>query len=95
MDPKEYLPFLESMSALSESKRRVAIDTHLKRFDTAVACLSACGDYDEAVVRHCLALAKPDSVNILLCAGFGEENWLHLSTCRRLCGYRRVVEVSC
>jgi hypothetical protein len=50
MDPKEYLPFLESMSALSETKRRIAIDTHLKRYETAVASMSASGDYDEAIV---------------------------------------------
>jgi hypothetical protein len=51
MDPKEYLPFLESMSALSHSNRRVAIDTHLKNFDSAVTCMAASGDYNEAIVR--------------------------------------------
>jgi hypothetical protein len=50
MDPKEYLPFLESLSSLSESKRRVAIDTHLKRFDSAVTRLVLDGDFDSAIV---------------------------------------------
>jgi hypothetical protein len=59
MDPKEYLPFLESMSALTESKRRIAIDTHLKRYDAAVTGMSSSGDFEGAIVRqlpkHCIA----------------------------------------
>ena len=86
MDPKEYLPFLESMSALGESKRRAAIDTHLKRFDTAVACMAASGDLDEAIVRRLHnARLKLD----VLFAGFGEANWQHVGSCSCLrCHYR-------
>jgi hypothetical protein len=38
------------MSALDEAKRKIAIDTHLKRYEAAVARLSASGNYEAAIV---------------------------------------------
>ncbi len=69
MDPKEYLPFLEGMSALADTQRRIAIDTHLKRYDSAVACMSASGDIDAAVT---LAKATGSTASLVAaCAGTG------------------------
>ena len=46
------------MSALDEAKRKIAIDTHLKRYDAAVTRLSASGDYEAAIVIFSRALVS-------------------------------------
>ncbi|KAK5053946.1 hypothetical protein LTR84_001908 [Exophiala bonariae] len=40
-DPREYMPFLESLSVLSELRRRYRIDNHLKRYAKALGSLHA------------------------------------------------------
>jgi len=40
-DPREYMPFLESLSTLPELQRRYQIDNHLKRYAKALASLHA------------------------------------------------------
>lgn len=42
-DPREYMPFLESLSTLPELRRRYQIDNHLKRYAKALASLHAIG----------------------------------------------------
>ncbi|KAI9223448.1 IKI3 family-domain-containing protein [Blastocladiella britannica] len=51
-DPREYLPFLQSMRALPEPYRFYAIDAHLKRPVRALAHLLRSGDKHFAEVRQ-------------------------------------------
>lgn len=50
-DPREYMPFLESLSTLQELRRRYQIDNHLKRYTKALGSLhaiAASGDGSDA-----------------------------------------------
>lgn len=47
-DPREYMPFLESLSELPELRRRYQIDNHLKRYAKALASLHAIAGSDES-----------------------------------------------
>ncbi|KEF56172.1 uncharacterized protein A1O9_07753 [Exophiala aquamarina CBS 119918] len=52
-DPREYMPFLESLSTLSELRRRYQIDNHLRRYAKALASLHAIGLNDKSGVKEC------------------------------------------
>jgi elongator complex protein 1 len=54
-DPREYLPFLERLSALPEPLRCHQVDMHLKRYVKALGHLSTAGD---AHFDACLALTE-------------------------------------
>jgi elongator complex protein 1 len=43
-DPREYLPFLRELRALSKYYQRFRIDDHLRRYDKALRNLSVAGD---------------------------------------------------
>ncbi|RMZ85742.1 hypothetical protein DV737_g413, partial [Chaetothyriales sp. CBS 132003] len=56
-DPREYMPFLQSLNSLSLLRRRYTIDNHLKRYAKALASLVALESHDEAeayTLRHTL-----------------------------------------
>ncbi|BFZ59890.1 Putative elongator complex protein 1 [Saitoella coloradoensis] len=58
-DPREYMPFLQSLHALTEVRRKFVIDDHLSRFAKALVHLNELGDdtFDEVsdyVVKHAL-----------------------------------------
>jgi elongator complex protein 1 len=46
-DPREYLPFVQSLSRLPELRRRFAIDDHLGRWEKAVVHLKDADAFDE------------------------------------------------
>ncbi|KAM8847725.1 elongator complex protein 1 [Synchiropus picturatus] len=43
-DPKEYLPFLNTLKTLEQNYQRFTIDKHLKRYRKALSHISKCGD---------------------------------------------------
>ena len=47
MDPKEYLPFLNSLKSLEESYRKYSIDCHLSKYDSALLHILQCRDREE------------------------------------------------
>ncbi|KAI9785683.1 MAG: hypothetical protein M1839_008700 [Geoglossum umbratile] len=47
MDPREYLPFLQKLQELPESRRKFSIDNHLSRFAKALRHLYELGAIDE------------------------------------------------
>ncbi|KAI9771354.1 MAG: hypothetical protein M1840_002324 [Geoglossum simile] len=47
MDPREYLPFLQTLQELPEGRRNFSIDNHLKRFPKALRHLYDLGATDE------------------------------------------------
>lgn len=47
-DPREYMPFLESLSVMSELRRRYSIDNHLRRYAKALGSLHAIAAANEA-----------------------------------------------
>ncbi|KIV88894.1 hypothetical protein PV10_08525 [Exophiala mesophila] len=56
-DPREYMPFLESLSELPELRRKYTIDNHLKRHSKALVSLHAMQVHDEVsnyTVKHSL-----------------------------------------
>ncbi|XP_059175274.1 putative elongator complex protein 1 [Physella acuta] len=54
-DPKEYIPYLNSLRRLEENYRRYTIDKDLKRFNKALEHISKCGDDH---FQECLALVE-------------------------------------
>jgi elongator complex protein 1 len=46
-DPREYLPFLRELRALSEYYQRFRIDDHLRRYEMALQNLSMAGEGSE------------------------------------------------
>lgn len=46
-DPREYIPFLQSLQALPELRKRYTIDHHLKRHTKALASLHALSEHNE------------------------------------------------
>ncbi|OCT51702.1 Elongator complex protein 1 [Cladophialophora carrionii] len=56
-DPREYMPFLQSLHALAPLRRQYTIDNHLKKYEKALISLHALGKHDEVkayVVKHAL-----------------------------------------
>ncbi|RMD39752.1 hypothetical protein DV735_g5366, partial [Chaetothyriales sp. CBS 134920] len=56
-DPREYMPFLQSLNALPLLRRKYTIDSHLKRYTKALASLVALEAHDEAeayTLKHTL-----------------------------------------
>jgi len=58
-DPREYLPFLQGLEELEPTRRRFAIDDHLRRYEKALESLVELGDgtYEEAklyIIKHAL-----------------------------------------
>ncbi|KAK5095668.1 putative elongator complex protein 1 [Lithohypha guttulata] len=54
-DPKEYMPFLQSLQALPRLRREYTIDNHLKRYAKATNSLHAMDEHDELeayTVKH-------------------------------------------
>ncbi|EXJ58709.1 hypothetical protein A1O7_06138 [Cladophialophora yegresii CBS 114405] len=54
-DPREYMPFLQSLQALAPLRRQYTIDNHLKKYEKALISLHALGEHDEVkayVVKH-------------------------------------------
>lgn len=51
-DPKDYLPFLNSLKKLNENYMKYSINIHLKRYDSALECLSK----DKTKFKDCLDL---------------------------------------
>uniref|UniRef100_G3U3U6 Elongator complex protein 1 n=1 Tax=Loxodonta africana TaxID=9785 RepID=G3U3U6_LOXAF len=70
-DPKEYLPFLNSLKKMESNYQRFTIDKHLKRYEKAIGHLSKCGpEYfpeclnlikDKNLYNKALKLYPPDS----------------------------------
>ncbi|KAJ8262094.1 hypothetical protein GJAV_G00162110 [Gymnothorax javanicus] len=54
-DPKEYLPFLNTLKKMEPNYQRYTIDRHLKRYQKALRHLSKCG---EEHFTECLNLVK-------------------------------------
>jgi len=46
-DPKEYVPFVQKLHALTEPRRRFVIDDHLSRHSKAITHLKVLGAFDE------------------------------------------------
>ena len=71
-DPREYMPFLQSLQDLPVLRRQYQIDNHLKKYSTALASLHALGAHDEVksyTVKHTLyttamSLYKYDEVHL-------------------------------
>lgn len=56
-DPKEYLPFLRELQAMSELRRRYTIDNHLRKYAKALVSLHAMNEHEELeayCIRHAL-----------------------------------------
>ncbi|RMZ76212.1 hypothetical protein DV738_g5035, partial [Chaetothyriales sp. CBS 135597] len=56
-DPREYMPFLQSLNSLPLLRRKYTIDNHLKRYTKALASLVALEAHDEAeayTLKHTL-----------------------------------------
>ncbi|XP_077290540.1 elongator complex protein 1 [Arctopsyche grandis] len=58
-DPKEYVPYINELKSMEENYRKYYIDNDLKRYDTALKHLIACGPERSAelltfVKQHCL-----------------------------------------
>ncbi|KAK5465087.1 putative elongator complex protein 1 [Exophiala xenobiotica] len=56
-DPREYMPFLQSLHALPLLRRKYMIDNHLRKYSRALASLHALSAHDEVesyTVRHSL-----------------------------------------
>lgn len=54
-DPREYMPFLQSLQALSERRRKYTIDNHLRRYASALTHLQALEAHEEVeayTVKH-------------------------------------------
>lgn len=54
-DPREYMPFLQSLQDLPVLRRQYTIDNHLKRFAKALVSLHAMGEHDEVeafTIKH-------------------------------------------
>lgn len=54
-DPREYMPFLQSLQDLPLLRRQYTIDNHLKKYARALASLHALGEHEELktfVVKH-------------------------------------------
>ncbi|KIW95354.1 uncharacterized protein Z519_03938 [Cladophialophora bantiana CBS 173.52] len=49
-DPREYMPYLQSLQELPELRCRYAIDDHLKKHSKALVSLHAMGEHEEAVI---------------------------------------------
>ncbi|KAM9206961.1 elongator complex protein 1 [Dugong dugon] len=70
-DPKEYLPFLNTLKKMETNYQRFTIDKHLKRYEKAIGHLSKCGpEYfpeclnlikDKNLYNEALKLYPPDS----------------------------------
>nr|XP_027798807.1 elongator complex protein 1 [Marmota flaviventris] len=70
-DPKEYLPFLNTLKKMETNYQRFTIDKHLKRFEKAIGHLSKCGpEYfpeclnlikDKNLYKEALKLYPPNS----------------------------------
>ncbi|KIW67274.1 hypothetical protein PV04_06539 [Phialophora macrospora] len=62
-DPREYMPFLQSLQALAPLRRQYTIDHHLKKYEKALTSLHALGEHEEVkayVVKHSLYTAALD-----------------------------------
>jgi elongator complex protein 1 len=62
-DPREYMPFLQSLQALAPLRRQYTIDNHLKKYEKALTSLYALGEHEEVkayVVKHSLYTAALD-----------------------------------
>ena len=55
-DPKEYLPFLNSLNVMEENMRKYSIDVHLKRWANALKHIHQCGE--EYFNSHLLPLVE-------------------------------------
>nr|Q8VHU4.1 RecName: Full=Elongator complex protein 1; Short=ELP1; AltName: Full=IkappaB kinase complex-associated protein; Short=IKK complex-associated protein [Rattus norvegicus]AAL40926.1 IKAP [Rattus norvegicus] len=70
-DPKEYLPFLNTLKKMETNYQRFTIDKYLKRYEKALGHLSKCGpEYfteclnlikDKNLYKEALKLYRPDS----------------------------------
>lgn len=70
-DPKEYLPFLNTLKKMETNYQRFTIDKYLKRYEKAIGHLSKCGpEYfteflnlvkDKNLYKEALKLYRPDS----------------------------------
>lgn len=47
-DPKEYLPFLNTLKKMETNYQRFTIDKYLKRYEKAIGHLSKCGKYEDS-----------------------------------------------
>ncbi|OQU96819.1 hypothetical protein CLAIMM_02846 [Cladophialophora immunda] len=71
-DPREYMPYLQSLQDMPELKRKYAIDDHLKKHSKALGSLHAMGEHEQAAsytVKHSLyttamELYKYDQVHL-------------------------------
>ena len=56
-DPREYLPFLQKLQGLPDTRRKYEIDNHLGRYSKALKSLHALNIYDELklyTIKHSL-----------------------------------------
>ncbi|OAL21243.1 hypothetical protein AYO22_08206 [Fonsecaea multimorphosa] len=71
-DPREYMPYLQSLQEMSELRRKYTIDDHLKKYSKALVSLHAIGDHEQVAsytVKHTLyttamELYKYDQVHL-------------------------------
>ncbi|OAP60641.1 hypothetical protein AYL99_05643 [Fonsecaea erecta] len=71
-DPREYMPYLQSLQEMPELRRKYAIDDHLKKYSKALVSLHAMGEHEQVAsytVRHSLyttamELYKYDQVHL-------------------------------
>lgn len=96
LDPKEYLPFLQTLHGESQGRRGFLIDDHLKRFESALSWLFELGEdrneeFDAYVVSHnlytkALALYRHDNKRfrriLILYASFLSETSEFLEAAR-------------
>lgn len=62
-DPREYMPFLQSLQAMPELRRKYTIDDNLKNYAKALASLHSLGDHGELqayTVKHHLYTTAED-----------------------------------
>ncbi|OAL25592.1 hypothetical protein AYO20_10433 [Fonsecaea nubica] len=71
-DPREYMPYLQSLQEMSELRRKFAIDDHLKKYSKALVSLHALGEHEQVATytaKHSLyntamGLYKYDQVHL-------------------------------
>ncbi|XP_004848211.1 elongator complex protein 1 isoform X2 [Heterocephalus glaber] len=83
-DPKEYLPFLNSLKKMETNYQRFTIDKYLKRYEKAIGHLSKCGpEYfqeclnlikDKNLYKEALKFYPPNSQQYkAICLAYGEH----------------------
>ncbi|EGV92490.1 elongator complex protein 1 isoform X1 [Cricetulus griseus] len=83
-DPKEYLPFLNTLKKMEPNYQKFNIDKYLKRYEKAIGHLSKCGpEYfteclnfirDKNLYKEALKLYQPDSLQYrVISVSYGEH----------------------